>query len=150
LNVFPIACQPLRDRQDDIPLLAQHLLKVACRRLNRPEPVLTERVVRQLRSYDWPGNVRELHNVMERAAIVSQGGKMVVELAGTAASLQSNLTVRTEAQMQDIARSNLIAALRETCGRVAGPTGAAALLGVKPTTLYSRIKTFNILATDWA
>ncbi len=149
LNVFPITCQPLRDRQEDIPLLALHLLKTACRRLNRPEPVLTERVVQQLQSYDWPGNVRELQNVMERAAIVSQGRKMIVELAGSAANLQTNISVRTEAQMQEIARSNLIAALRETCGRVAGPSGAATLLGIKPTTLYSRIKTFDIVDSDW-
>lgn len=150
LNVFPITCQPLRDRQEDIPLLAAHLLKLACRRLNRPEPVLTERVVGQLQSYDWPGNVRELHNVMERAAIVSQDRKLVVELASTAPMDQGHTPFRTEAQMTELMRANLIAALRETGGRVSGPSGAAALLGIKPTTLASRIKTLRITEEDWA
>ena len=149
LNVFPITCQPLRDRQEDIPLLAAHLLKIACRRLNRPEPVLTEGVVQQLRSYDWPGNVRELHNVMERAAIVSQDRKLVVELGGLGPQAETGRSFRTEAQMLDLIRVNLIAALRETRGRIAGPSGAAALLGVKPTTLYSRISSLKIVEADW-
>jgi PAS domain S-box-containing protein len=149
LNVFPIACQPLRDRQQDIPFLAAHLLKIACRRLNRPEPVLTERVVQQLQAYDWPGNVRELHNVMERAAIVSQDRKLVLELTASSPNLQTSASFRTEAQMQELARSNLITTLRETQGRISGPSGAAALLGVKPTTLYSRVKAWQIVDADW-
>ncbi|WP_439523322.1 sigma 54-interacting transcriptional regulator [Marivita sp.] len=149
LNVFPITCQPLRDRPEDIPLLAAHLLKAACRRLNRPEPILTERVVQQLQSYEWPGNVRELNNVMERAAIVSQDRKLVLELATPASSISTSGSFRTEAQMQDMLRNNLIAALRETHGRISGPTGAAALLGVKPTTLYSRISALSIGESDW-
>lgn len=150
LNVFPITCQPLRDRQEDIPLLAAHLLKFASRRLNRPVPVMTERVVQQLQSYDWPGNVRELRNVMERAAIVSRDEKLVLELSAASPAAKTSSSFRTEAQLHDLARSNLIAALRETSGRVSGPTGAAALLGVKPTTLYSRVKNWKILDEDWA
>lgn len=149
LNVFPITCLPLRERPDDIPPLAAHLLRLACRRLNRPEPVLTEGVVSQLRAYDWPGNVRELNNVMERAAIVSQNRKLVVELARTVADQPGHTGVRTEAQMQELARANLIAALRETNGRVSGETGAARLLGIRPTTLYSRLQKFDISQTDW-
>ncbi|MGP6086318.1 sigma 54-interacting transcriptional regulator [Antarctobacter jejuensis] len=149
LNVFPISCQPLRDRQEDIPLLAAHLLRLACRRLNRPEPVLTEGVVNQLQSYDWPGNVRELHNVMERAAIVSQNRKLVIEMARAAPEQAQNISFRTEAQMQDLARANLIAALRETNGRISGPSGAAVLLGIKPTTLFSRIEKMQISRSDW-
>ena len=150
LNVFPIPCVPLRERPDDIPLLAGHLLKIACRRLNRPEPVLTERVVQELKSYDWPGNVRELHNVMERAAIVSQGSKLVIELTGTSPRAQNNASFRTEAEMQELARHNTISVLRETSGRISGQAGAAALLGVKPTTLYSRLKSLKISEADWS
>ena len=150
LNVFPITCVPLRDRPEDIPLLANHLLKIACRRLNRAPPVLTERVVQQLQAYDWPGNVRELHNVMERAAIVSQDRKLVLEMAGTAPGVQTQGTFQTEAQVQELIRRNLVAVLRETRGRVSGAAGAAALLGVKPTTLYSRVKTFGITEADWS
>lgn len=150
LNVFPITCQPLRDRQEDVPLLASHLLKLACRRLNRPEPVLTEGVVAQLQSYDWPGNVRELHNVMERAAIVSRDRKLVIELSGSVLSQSQSSSFRTEAQMQQLARDNLIAALRETGGRISGPAGAAELMGTKPTTLYSRLRKMKISANDLA
>ena len=119
LNVFPIACQPLRDRQEDIPLLAAHLLKIACRRLNRPEPVLTEGVVQQLQSYDWPGNVRELHNVMERAAIVSQDRKLVVELGGVGPLAETGRSFRTEAQMQDL-YALLLQRLHQLCGSALG------------------------------
>lgn len=150
LNVFPITCLPLRDRPDDIPVLAAHLLRIACRRLNRPVPVLTERVVQQLVAYDWPGNVRELHNVMERAAIVSRDSKLVIELAAPAGrSPGTRATVQTEAHMQTLVRANLVAALRETGGRVSGAQGAAALLGLRPTTLYSRLKAMEITETDW-
>ncbi|MCI5109944.1 MAG: sigma 54-interacting transcriptional regulator [Marivita sp.] len=145
LNVFPISCMPLRDRLEDIPLLAAHLLKLACRRHGRPVPVLTERVVQQMQAYHWPGNVRELHNVIERAAIVSRDRKLVLELGGGGqVASPTNATVRTEAEMQDMMRRNIIAALRETGGKVSGPSGAAALLDVQPTTLYSRIKALGI------
>jgi len=150
LNVFPINCLPLRDRREDIPLLAAHLLKIACRRLNRPVPVITERVMQQMQAYDWPGNVRELHNAMERAAIVSQDRKLVIELSGTTQDAPAPGTrFHTEARMQEMVRDNIIAALREAGGRVSGPTGAAALLQMKPTTLYSRIKAFDISPLDW-
>ena len=80
LSVFPIHCTPLRDRPDDIPPLVSHLLKLACKRLNRKPPAISEGTVRTLRNYDWPGNVRELANVIERGAIVSTGGKLKVEI----------------------------------------------------------------------
>ena len=86
---------------------------------------------------------------MERAAIVSQDRKLVVELGGVGPLAETGRSFRTEAQMQDLVRVNLIAALRETRGRIAGPSGAAALLGVKPTTLYSRIGSLNIVEADW-
>ncbi|WP_138466017.1 sigma 54-interacting transcriptional regulator [Poseidonocella sp. HB161398] len=150
-NVFPIACLPLRERPEDIPLLATHLLEIACRRLNRAMPVVTERAIQQLQAYDWPGNVRELHNVMERAAIVSKDAKLVIELAQSGAGPRAPVAgYRSEAQMQELLRANLIAALRETGGRISGASGAAALLGVKPTTLYSRMKAYGIAASDWA
>lgn len=151
LNVFPITCPPLRDRPEDIPLLAAHLLKIACRRLNRQMPMITERAVAQMQAYDWPGNVRELHNVMERAAIVSRDSKLVLELsAGAPETPVSRTSFVTEARMQELMRSNIVAALRETDGRVSGSTGAAALLQIKPTTLYSRIKSFAITPLDWS
>lgn len=145
LNVFPITCTPLRDRRDDIPELAAHLLDIACKRMNRPRTVITERMMDRLCAYPWPGNVRELKNVIERAAILSTSGKLMVELGtDTPARPSSTQMIRTEAEIQQAIRDNILACLRETKGKVAGPDGAAALLGIQPTTLYSRIRKFRI------
>ena len=150
LNVFPITCLPLRDRQEDIPLLAVHLLKIVCQQLNRPTPKITERVIHQLQSYSWPGNIRELRNVIERGAIVSQGSKLQVELS---VNMWSNGDImddiKTESELQLLIRANLISALRATKGKVSGPAGAAALLDMRPTTVYSRIKSFGVSNADW-
>ena len=150
LNVFPIDCVPLRNRRNDIPDLVTHLLSVACERLNRPVPIVTERTMRALSAYAWPGNVKELRNVIERAAIVSRGGKLIVELGGTSEKrAQAGKTVRTEHEMQLEIRANMVSALKEAQGKVSGKTGAAALLGIEPTTLYSRIKKFDIAKREW-
>ena len=150
LNVFPITCLPLRDRPEDIPLLAVHLLKIVCQQLNRPTPKITERVIHQLQSYSWPGNIRELRNVIERGAIVSQGSKLQIELS---VNMWSNGDImddiKTESELQSLIRANLISALRATKGKVSGPAGAAALLDMRPTTVYSRIKSFGVSNADW-
>lgn len=150
LNVFPLPCPPLRDRRDDIPLLVDHLLAVTCRRMNRQRPVVTTRVMQRLMAYDWPGNVRELRNVIERAVILTAGGKLVLDLGAPVPVSGPNNLVRTEAEMQQAIRQNLIAALREAQGRVSGPLGAAALLGLPPTTLASRMQKLDIKDHDWA
>ena len=149
LNVFPITCRPLRDRPEDIPLLAAHLLQNACRKLNRPPPTITQRVVQQLQSYAWPGNVHELRNVIDRAAILSKGQKLNVELAVSAGDeVEYPGSVKTEAELQSLVRANLVSALRATKGIVSGPTGAAALLDMRPTTVHSRIKAFGISQSE--
>ncbi|MEL6587191.1 MAG: sigma 54-interacting transcriptional regulator [Pseudomonadota bacterium] len=145
LNVFPIACVPLRDRPEDIPPLAAHLLKLACKRHNRPVPTITERVVQQLQDYAWPGNVQEMRNVIERAAIVSKGKKLQVEPLGAfSGRATTRNAIRTEGELRALTRANLISALRAANGKVSGPTGAAALLEMRPTTVFSRIKSFAI------
>ena len=149
LNVFPIHCTPLRDRPEDIPPLVAHLLKLACKRLGRRVPVVTEGIMAQLQRYDWPGNVRELANVVERSAIVSHGDKLVVDIRTPAQpSVRGTTALLTDAEIDQIRLANTIACLKETNGRVAGPDGAAALLGIRPTTLYSRIRSLGISATD--
>jgi len=154
LGVFPIACQPLRDRPEDIPDLAAHLLDLACRRMNRRRPAIPEAVMERLKAYHWPGNVRELKNVIERAAILSQRGNLVVELGAETGSATRGAAgtpaLRTEAEMTRAVRDNIIACLRAAGGKVAGPKGAAALLGVRTTTLYSRIKALKIMPEDYA
>ena len=149
LSVFPINCTPLRDRREDIPDLAAHILAIACERLNRRPPIITERTMNALMDYHWPGNVRELRNVIERAAIVSTGSKLIVEIGGERSAGDTGRTVRTEREMQQEIRANLVAALRETNGRVAGKEGAAGLLGMRPTTVYSRIQKFRIEQHEW-
>jgi transcriptional regulator with PAS, ATPase and Fis domain len=150
LNVFPITCHPLRDRIEDIPALASHLLFLANKRLNRPSAVITKRTMDQLQSYAWPGNVRELRNVIERAAIVSRGGKLIVDVGNARAhGREGPVHIKTEAELQADARANLVACLTETEGRVSGPDGAAKALGVPATTLYSRIKKFRISDAEW-
>jgi len=149
-NVFPIHCPPLRDRTEDIPLLAAHLLKLACKRMGREVPIVTERIMGQLKDYDWPGNVRELANVIERSAIVSQAGKLIVDIQSPAAPTARNAsTLLSEADIEQLRTTNLIACMTKTGGRVSGPGGAAELLGLRPTTLYSRLQKLGLSDKDW-
>lgn len=149
LNVFPIACLPLRQRREDIPALAAHFLRLSARRLNLSEPVMTNAVVSQLQGYDWPGNARELQNVMERAVILSRGGKLAVDLplkpvaqTITAPPVPSGLL--TEAALREAEIASIRIALEAAGGRVSGAGGAASKLGVKPSTLYSRIRRLKL------
>jgi len=154
LNVFPIEIAPLRERKADIPELARRFVEDTCRRLNRPKPKITKSAIAQLQRHDWPGNIRELQNLIERAVIISTGKTLRVELPppddAKAADHQAQQdhghqhAVLTDAQMKKHERDNVIRALEATDGKVSGPDGAAALLGVKPSTLSSRIKSMKI------
>lgn len=150
LSVFPLEVPALRKRKDDIPLLAEHFLEVTSRKVGRPKPPLTLATVQRLQQYDWPGNVRELQHVIERAVITSTKGRLNLELssptkaARTTDAAADDSEVRTDAQIRQIEANNILAALRATNCKVAGPGGAAELLGVKPTTLASRIKALGI------
>ncbi len=107
--------------------------------------------MRTLQRYDWPGNVRELANVIERGAIVSRGEKLRVDVhRGAVPSVRGVSTLMTEADVEQIRTANTIACLREAGGKVAGPGGAADLLGLRPTTLYSRIRKLGLDAEDWS
>jgi transcriptional regulator with GAF, ATPase, and Fis domain len=156
LNVFPIRVIPLRERPEDIPLLAGHFIGQAARRLRVAQPVLTSAHTAQLQAYHWPGNVRELQNIIEHAVILAQGGKLRFDLPegrrGTAAisaavplpSPSGNPRIYTEAEMRQREVDNLLAVLDKTRWRIHGPGGAADLLGVKPTTLASRIQKLGL------
>lgn len=150
LGVFPIHCPPLRDRTEDIAVLTAHLLRLACKRLGRKIPIITEGAMRKLQQYHWPGNVRELANVIERGAIVSQSDKLLVEIqTNVSAAVPSTSTLLTEAEVEQIRLLNTIACMKEAGGRVSGRGGAAALLGIKPTTLYSRLEKLGLKDEDW-
>jgi len=156
LNVFPLQSVPLRDRREDIPLLARHFLALE-ERGNRSRLVLPEKELRKLVHYDWPGNVRELQNVIERAAILQQNGRLTIDLPDTPRKSTrpepaepqdvSPDRILTEAEMRSLERKNIEAALIACNGRVSGVSGAAQLLGVRPTTLASRIKALGIGAS---
>ena len=153
LNVFPIEAVPLRDRIDDIPLLASHFITLICRRLKRPELNLTQANLKQLQAYHWPGNIRELQNVIERAIIVSKGNRLQFNLPGmdvktdtvsqgSAEETGTILYTETERLARD--RANILAALQLTNGKISGEDGAAELLGIKTTTLASRMKALGV------
>jgi transcriptional regulator with GAF, ATPase, and Fis domain len=158
LNVFPIQVPPLRERADDIALLAKHFIDLSVKELRCPKPRLTRAGIVQLQSYDWPGNIRELRNVIERAVIISRGGPLDFDLAVTnpAPSPSSSKSQAgepgdkagpeflTETEMLRRERQNLAAVLEKANWKIKGADGAAALLGVKPTTLLSRMKKMGL------
>lgn len=150
LSVFPVEIPALRKRKSDIALLADHFVKLSARRLGRPSPTLTLAAVQRLQQYDWPGNVRELQHVIERAVITSGSGRLNVELPTMSKPSRANETtatqpeILTDIQVRQIEADNIRAVLKLTNGKVSGPGGAAELLGLKPTTLSSRIKSLAI------
>ncbi len=148
LSVFPIEVPPLRERKEDIPLLARHFLEVACKRFNRAGLKLEPNQLKQLQNYNWPGNVRELQNVIERAVITSRLGTLKLDIPGSAESGSSasgeESGVVSEKEMNRRMRDNLVAALKRSGGRIYGSGGAAELLGIKPSTLTTRIKKLGL------
>ena len=152
LNVFPVEAHPLRERREDVPMIAAHLLEEARLKHNAPALRLSEGDVRRLVAYAWPGNVRELQNVIERAAILARNGRLGLILpedsggappSADAANAPPGRIV-TEAERQARERASVEAALAASDGRIFGPGGAAERLGVKPTTLASRIRAAGI------
>ena len=151
LSVFPIELPPLRERRDDIPSLAAHFVKQIARRMNRPAPQVTQATMSQLTSHQWPGNVRELQNAIERAVILAQGSFLQFDWLQAAnappaviAAPADTPAVLTSDELKRRERENLQVALAQTGGKVFGPAGAAALLGMKPTTVISRIKALGL------
>lgn len=158
LNVFPINVPPLRKRIVDIPLLAAYFLRLAAKKFNKEEPKLTRANVLQLTNYDWPGNVRELQNIIERAVIISQKGKLKFDLPKTQTEkkLQLNLdwdkkedqSILTFAEIRSLDHENIMKALKRTNGKIFGNDGAAHLLGTPPTTLISRMKKLQLIKSN--
>jgi PAS domain S-box-containing protein len=155
LNVFPITVPPLRERGEDIVLLASAIVKRFAQRMGRAITPLSPEDVKRLQGYSWPGNVRELQNVIERAVITARGGRVnldraLPETATTPAPGQRARVedvperIRTIRELEDLERQNLIRALESTGWRVAGEHGAARLLGMNPSTLASRMKALGI------
>ncbi len=153
ISVFPVEVPALRERRDDVIQLAQDFLDQTCKDFGRDAMVLTRGQAEKLRQYDWPGNVRELKNVIERAVILSPGNVLRLDVSMPDVNLhldepsvvaQAEETILSEKEMRDFQKKNLVIALKQTNWRVSGPDGAAALLGVKSTTLADRIRTYGI------
>jgi DNA-binding NtrC family response regulator len=159
LNVFPIQVPPLRERMDDIPLLAQHFVELSARELKCAKPRLTRAAVTQLQNYDWPGNVRELRNLVERATILARGGALDFDLPITgqaapvarpnpktdsSAGSAAQPKFLTEVEVECFERDNLLHALEAANWKISGPDSAAELMGVKPTTLLSRMSKWGL------
>jgi len=148
LAVFPIEVPPLRRRLEDLPLLAEYFLRESGRRLGVAPPTLTARDLERLRAHPWPGNVRELQNVVERAVILSRSGPLRLDLPERpslpAPEVPAPPAPATYAELDDLERRTVLEALRRCGWKVSGPGGAAEALGVKPTTLASRIKALGL------
>jgi DNA-binding NtrC family response regulator len=153
LDVFPVKVAPLRDRKEDIPLLAAHFIELSVKELGCPRPRLTRAGIEALQAYHWPGNIRELRNVIERAAIFAGGGALdfdlpVTHFDRTSFELEDGDEIEqeyaTDAEMRRRERENLFAVLQKTGWKIKGVDGAAELLGLKPTTLISRIEKMGL------
>ena len=157
LNVFPLELPPLRDRPEDIPLLAKHFTQKMARHMNRSIDAIPTEALRQLMSWDWPGNGRELENVIERAVLLTRGNSLNLHLNvrqsrllptlnedSALRSSMAQLLHPTTPENDEEERQRIVQVLRETNGIVAGPRGAATRLGMKRTTLLSRMQRLGI------
>ena len=139
LNVFPIVVPPLRDRPEDIPVLAWSFVKEFEKALGKRIESISKEQILALQRYAWPGNIRELRNVIERAVIVSKGPRLVVEPPRARLG-----TTRQSLRLADVDRDHIKYVLERTGWRVRGDGGAAALLGLKPSTLEGRMAKLGI------
>jgi formate hydrogenlyase transcriptional activator len=147
LNVFPIRVPSLRERREDIPLLIRHFVHRFARRMDRYIETIPKETMKSLMQWDRPGNVRELENLMERSVILSEGNALRVPLSELRAQSES----RTEDDDLDTAeRQHIIRVLRETRGVLSGPDGAALRLGLKRTTLQSKMQRLGITRGDYS
>ena len=151
LNVFPIMIPPLRDRGDDIHLIAQEIINQFSKKLNRKMRPLAEQDKVLLSRYQWPGNVRELQNIIERAVIITHDGTIswetLIPKSPSDAPTQNESKegrIYSSEEMIKLEKENILRALKKTRWKISGKNGAAAILQLKPTTLTSKIKALNI------
>jgi formate hydrogenlyase transcriptional activator len=143
LNVFPVLLPPLRERSEDIPLLVRHFTQQFAKRIGRRIESIPEEVMDAMAQYPWPGNVREMQNVIERAVILSQNGRLRVD-PQSLVSASPEPPQKLNGQLDAREREAIEAALRASQGRVSGPKGAAKRLGLPHSTLEFRIKKLGI------
>jgi formate hydrogenlyase transcriptional activator len=144
LNVFPLVLPPLRERRDDIPRLVRHFTQRFARRMGKRIETISTATMDALVRYTWPGNVRELQNVIERAVILTPGASLHVSLSDLQAAQLAGAPTAAAVTLADAERDHILSVLRETEWVLGGPNGAAARLGMKRTTLQSKMKKLGI------
>ena len=142
LNVFPIESPPLRQRLDDIPILVNHFVSKFNLKIGKNIEYVSDKIIAMLQSYEWPGNIRELENVIERAMIISSGPQLIIgDWLVKQLKTNTNTSVKP---LDEVQKEHIVSTLQMTHGKVSGDSGAAKLLGLKPTTLFSRMQKFGI------
>lgn len=151
LNVFPIHSPSLRDRLTDLPSLVKHFIDKVCVRINQPQPEITRAQMQILRQYHWPGNIRELENIIERQIILAQGNRISfdfllqdIEQNHASTLIKEVPKLMSAEQHKALEKTNIQQALKHCNGKIYGTDGAAELLGLKPTTLSSKLKKYGI------
>jgi transcriptional regulator with GAF, ATPase, and Fis domain len=144
LNVFPIKLPPLRERKEDVSLLAQYLVSKYCARLGKRIDRVDERTMQRLLDYPWPGNVRELENIIERAVILAPGNVLEIGPELLAVAPATDGSIRDESSLEALQRKHIVAMLEKTNWVIEGASGAAKLLDLHPNTLRSRLKKLGI------
>jgi formate hydrogenlyase transcriptional activator len=148
LNVFPIVVPPLRDRRDDIPLLVRYFVRKFALRMGRHIETIPTETMNALKDWSWPGNIRELENLIERSVILSEGSVLSVPISDLHSQLPS--VIDSARTLDSAERDHILRVLRETNGVLSGPHGAAHRLGVKRTTLQSKMQRLKITKADYS
>jgi formate hydrogenlyase transcriptional activator len=146
LSVFPIRMPELRERKQDIPLLVRYFMQGFARRMKKHIETIPTETMNALVNWTWPGNVRELENIIERSVILSEGPILNVPLVELRMGAQDS---NNDGTLESVQRENIVRVLRETGGVLSGPGGAAETLGLKRTTLQSRMQKMGIFGDEY-
>jgi PAS domain S-box-containing protein len=149
LKVFPVFSPPLRDRKGDIPILVRHFVATHSRRMGKVIESIPDETMEALVRWPWPGNIRELENFLERAVILTRGPVLYVPLAELQMAQEREETAVESPTLHEAEREHILRVLRECKGQIGGEDGAAARLGLKRTTLNSKLKKLGIERSDY-
>jgi transcriptional regulator with GAF, ATPase, and Fis domain len=144
INVFPLYVPPLRERPEDIPLLARHLLKIYSSANGKSVEEIPKEQMERLTAYHWPGNIRELENALQRALILGDGRRFVLPDFGKVGTELAGSSPEGPTSLEETEKKYILEILNRTGWRIYGPGGAARMLAIKPTTLCSRLKKLGI------
>jgi transcriptional regulator with GAF, ATPase, and Fis domain len=149
LKVFPIQAPPLRERIDDIPVLVRHFVSLHSRRMGKTIETIPDATMEALMRWKWPGNIRELENLLERAVILTRGSALYVPVAELKIEEEDESPSLESSTYESAERDHILRVLRDSKGMIAGENGAAARLGLKRTTLNSKMKKLGIVRSDY-